>query len=494
MKGFKFNFDKSQFGILFYFLGFLGFYFIFCPGLMQFDPIYQYSMSLSSNYSDWHPPIMAIFWSFLNLFFNDHSGMLVFHLALFWIATCLFYLKYKDFRYSWLILLIGFFPWVINFLGIVWKDTGLFVTLYLVAAISLYRGSFFKIVVVTLLLFYALLIRFNSFFAILPILYFIFNRWFNVKSAPKNIIFSIAFLFVLFFLGKGLYSFYDIKKTNSEKLVIYDDLAFMSILDNKNYIDIDGIDLNTVIECERINWHERFLHILHCLAWKRELFLNISDANPRISKEEDRLKKDIPYFKGAKKIWLSVIFNKFLDYFVFRFRLFSSLLKDRTLSPFYILYSGDSNFVNPFDRQPFNFIYFFVGKISLIFPFFFKPYFWLMIGSVFFLITFLLEKSLSVDFIRILLISAISYILGYFPMTVTTDFRYVYWSVCSITLALILLLSIRPKIKAKVQAKEYMICFLIVLVSYFILEHGKISLYLFNNRFEGIFYSETLGT
>ena len=77
-------------------------------------------------------------------------------------------------------------------------------------------------------------------------------------------------------------------------------------------------------------------------------------------------------------------------------------------------------------------------KIS---PFFFKPYFWLLLS----IIGLLLTLSSKVDkekiiFTRILFISGAFYTLGYLPVTPTADLRYTYWSSIAVTLGIVKLI------------------------------------------------------
>jgi hypothetical protein len=81
-------------------------------------------------------------------------------------------------------------------------------------------------------------------------------------------------------------------------------------------------------------------------------------------------------------------------------------------------------------------------------PFLFKPYWWLIVAFLFAGTTFFMRGNKeSLVLIRVLLASAILYLLGYIPVTTAADFRFAYWSILAISLAMITYLTSNLSLK-----------------------------------------------
>jgi hypothetical protein len=149
----------------------------FWPGLMSTDSFEQYVQAALHRYNDHHPPIMAWVWSLTDRVITGPAGMLILHLSLLWLGlwSVAEGARRRGFRYTWLILLIGVTPWISNIAGVIWKDIGMACAL-LAAAGLLYdveddgeRLRFLVIATAFILIGYATMVRANGFFAALPL-------------------------------------------------------------------------------------------------------------------------------------------------------------------------------------------------------------------------------------------------------------------------------------------------------------------------------------
>jgi len=148
------------------------------PGVVEYDSVEQYRQVLSGVYLDWHPPIMARFWSVLHLLGRGAAPMFVVQIALYWLGLGLLaaaLARSGRVRAGVAILVIGALPLFSGWQAAVLKDTQMLGAL--LAAIGLvgwWRLSVRPmpmpaIVAVALLLAYATLVRANAVFAIVPL-------------------------------------------------------------------------------------------------------------------------------------------------------------------------------------------------------------------------------------------------------------------------------------------------------------------------------------
>ncbi len=114
------------------------------PGEMNQDSTGQYLQVLAGRYNDWHPPIMAALWSKLRLIAEGPVTLLVFHLAMHWLAFGLLadaLAASGRITAARLMLLAGAFPLFLIFNGGIYKDVGMASALILAAAIAYWGRS-----------------------------------------------------------------------------------------------------------------------------------------------------------------------------------------------------------------------------------------------------------------------------------------------------------------------------------------------------------------
>ena len=152
---------------------------LFWPGTEMFDTVAQYRQVLSGVYDDWHPPAMARVWALLASFGPGATPMLVLQLVTYWLGLGLIagaLARAGRPRSAVAILAIGVLPPFLGWQGVVLKDAQLVGALLAAVGIMgwwrLARrplpGAIW--IPVALLLAYAVLVRANAVFIVVPLL------------------------------------------------------------------------------------------------------------------------------------------------------------------------------------------------------------------------------------------------------------------------------------------------------------------------------------
>lgn len=151
---------------------------LFWPGIAMYDTVAQYRQVLSDVYDDWHPPIMARAWAVLAPFGPGATPMLVLQLVTYWLGLGLIagaLARLGRTRSALAILVIGLLPPFLGWQGVVLKDAQLAgALLAAVGIVGWWRlagrplpGAMW--IPVTLLLAYAVLVRANAVFIVVPL-------------------------------------------------------------------------------------------------------------------------------------------------------------------------------------------------------------------------------------------------------------------------------------------------------------------------------------
>jgi len=131
----------------------------YSPGAMSIDSAAQLTEARLLNFSDAHPPALALLWHAVEFVFPGPAGILVIQAALVWGGL---YLIAR--RSTSLVLLVGLLPPVFSILGAIWKDIMMAGAL-LVAFGLAGRSRWFWVVLA-----FACLTRHNAIFAVPPAL------------------------------------------------------------------------------------------------------------------------------------------------------------------------------------------------------------------------------------------------------------------------------------------------------------------------------------
>lgn len=418
----------------------------FYPGFMSYDSINQYGMSKSLHFNDWHPPIMSWVWSILGFFFPGPSGMLALHISILWISVYIWWSGFKDKYFSWLIIIVPFFPWIVNFSGVLWKDVGLAFSLFALSGLALRSVTHWRVFVAFILVFYSINLRHNSIIAVLPLLLLLNYRWLSRPSPVKAVFISFGVISLCLFLGGFLnYKVLLSEKTKPSNYMMVDDLVYFSIKANKSFLP--GMNIEEIKNCATFDsGQNKLVGKVFCLS-----------SQPSYAKASP-LKADL------KGIWIGRIIQSPVDYLQFRLAAFSYLLRTPSDSPYYIWHPG-------IDENPYGIkmmpngltltIERFVKTSASVLPFFFKPYWWLFSSILIFSLTLILVRNKTVSMVQFLLASSVLYIMGYMPLTPMADFRYVYWSVFATTMSFVVLFVDWPGFQSNLTRNR------VIIVSFF---------------------------
>lgn len=184
------------------------------PGMLSPDSLDQYRQALSHQYSDWHPPIMAAFWSVLIRIYPGSAPMFLLQVICFWTAyLILSRIALQHFpKVVYVIPFLFFAPFTQNFVGNIWKDIGL--SLSWLLAVALMLRSYFKARPMTiaeaaftlLLLSYGCWIRINALPGVVPLLGLWLIALFRNKPLPltKLILSAIVLSLLLLVVQLGI--------------------------------------------------------------------------------------------------------------------------------------------------------------------------------------------------------------------------------------------------------------------------------------------------
>lgn len=151
---------------------------LFWPGIALFDTVYQYAQALTGQYDDWHPPVMARLWALLVHVWRGTAPMFLLQLTLFWLGIGLLAAACARRGHGWAgwtILAAGAASFLSCWMAAILKDGQMVGALAAASGIAgWYRLQERRLppwagAIVLLLLLYALLVRANAVFAVVPL-------------------------------------------------------------------------------------------------------------------------------------------------------------------------------------------------------------------------------------------------------------------------------------------------------------------------------------
>jgi hypothetical protein len=405
--------------------------YIFYPGFMSYDTLQQLSQAKGVEaYFNWHPPVMAFLWSVGIFVTGKVSSFLIFQMILLWasllICAIIVYKHTHSRFYSTLPLVFGFLPFVISISGVIWKDVQMAFALLLascLAIIARYVGRKSALLfglIGGLCVIYALMLRYNAVFAVIPILYLLISSFIGRTQIIAAIIAVLLLaLGANFALGKLL----SVRESNPTAAIMLDDVVHTF---SKARIEAAKISPSAKKELLEIkNKCERESVLLHAL-----LYCTASE------RQAQKIQYD--HFNDLAQLWKSIFFHNFPNYIAYRTQTFGIFLASP--APYtYVMHKGiDPNTLGQQIANP--------GAASLLngyvekfashdFGFIFRPYFWLLAAIGLFIYALKRQAMKYRLAIVCLSLSAAIYILGYVPLVIGADYRYIYWSVIATCLA-----------------------------------------------------------
>jgi hypothetical protein len=425
------------------------------PGIYSPDSLGQLLEAQRGVYSDGHPPLMAGLWSLLLRVSGTAATLYWLHLGLLSSAFVLFALAFRRSNLPgavWLLLPAAFSPVILNFIGVLWKDVGLAVSLaFCFACVALSRAvraeQIATLLVVLVVSFYAVGVRHNAAPALLPLLWLLLLPFFGQPGWRRSV--GMATLAII---GTGLllvggqlvsYQLLEAKRIHLEQALELYDLAAISVRSGADVIPD---------EAKRANFSSQALQAAYSPTSSSALIFR---PDPAISPPL-QLTENPQYLTIFRQAWEHAIINYPWAYLSHRGAVFASLLGIGRQTPFFATVDyrqqsatfeagvgvlGDPA-VKSIDvgRPIFGqrvaasvlmaFINWAAKHTYLLFGW---P--WLLVLVATFVAAIVLRKRPMAEVAIGLSASGLLYLLPYFFVAPSSDFRYLYWSIVAANLS-----------------------------------------------------------
>lgn len=401
------------------------------PGFMSADSISQYEQAIFHKYGDWHPPIMSLLWSFLNIFSKGPQLMLVLQLFFLWTSFYLLSRSWFSSKRSYLILFFCFLlaPFIQNIAGYIIKD-GQMGLAFLLSFCIMVKAEYNKRTMTRaeaifsfVLMVYGSLVRLNAMPAVLPLLFLWFGNYTRWRSKSFTVIYTTFSIFLILIIQSFINTLAKPEKQFVEYKLLVHDIAGVYVKTGKNYLPsfitqypgYDSVYLKnnyTTATLDNLWWN-----------WEKKIsFPPMTETN-------------MPILQNA---WQASILENPKVYLKNKFEGFLYFLhvKERTKlywghptidqNPYGITFKG--NFIS---KGIINSIEFQSEMVYM------KPWFWMLLNLVILALSFFISHADIKRLVLILSISSLFYILPqFFIFQVDTDFRYFYWNCIALFLSI----------------------------------------------------------
>jgi hypothetical protein len=401
---------------------------------MEIDSIEQYGQAAGQlPLDDWHPISMALLWRVLLVVHDGPQPMLVLQLLCYWGAFL--YLAYRLLNETSRLPLalaaiaVAYLPFLLNFSGVIWKDTHLALSLFWATLIlTLGAPSRTNAVVVAMLTFYGMSVRHNGIAAGVPII----------------VLWSCRYAHLLYLSGR-----YRVPLAT---------IAFCGV-----YL-LSGIVASHVVSYEHTcPWCAQLLNELTFIKCRTQsdwgvmrdylgtkaLVLNAQEGKTRICNEVSRLAatadtndiydEQLLQWSDTKKSllfrqWMQSVLGDFSGYLKYRLTVYLTFLRPLSYSKaYYTFLTGVGLSPWPF-KLPAGTLNFlglsaalnnYIASASAHCTLLFRPFFWLITLS--FSVGILAYQKRWLPWL--VAGSGWLYLLGYFFALPSPDFRYAYYAI-----------------------------------------------------------------
>jgi hypothetical protein len=308
--------------------GFLVVWWVYRPGFMSVDSVAQLGEARSGAFTDFHPPILALIWRYLDKLWPGPIGMLILLDGLFWLGAAVFFrlLRWPLWAKAGALIVAGFQPAVFMLLGTIWKDTLMQATLLAATSAMLLAGPRPRARVVGLLLalplmFIAIAARHNGIGAAWPLLAIPFFgvSWFTRWARPWQLAAALAAGLVLslsLHQASGLLSRKIAEPTEYWQMTPIYDLVGMSLQVDEMLIDAEDGILSPRVDLARLRrvYDPRdHLRLYHCRG---------KNCTPALLRTNDPAR-----LRALRANWKRAILAHPRAYLAHRWRVFRELLR-----------------------------------------------------------------------------------------------------------------------------------------------------------------------
>ena len=455
---------------------------LFWPGRVNVDIANQYLQATGEiPYSDWHPPVMSAVWGILLDITGDPGSLLLLQVGLLAAAAWgIGVLVHRSGAPKWVSLLgptIMVTPWVVSQMTTLWKDTQMAVAILLAVVLVMIPRFVPKAwllwLPVLVLLVYAVGVRKNAVFAVVPIAVYggwcLVHLWRNRRGRPGDsatstgsaslvsseplaasakrgrpiLLTAAASLIVLVAIGGGVKvtdtvidSQLGVTKTGQISQIFLDDVMF-SVPDAELRESGAPKELTDHISSAREK----------CLE-KGEIWDSYWNCYGKGESGEDF--SPIAHQDALKQLWLDHVITHPLRYAEYRAAVFSYYFFTSGVEYWPAEWNGEASDVGiekgdpkaDYIMRPY------VEDFALgTFPMLFAPWFWTLTAVVLLGLAYRahrrghggpVRKRSFWPEITTLAASALCYVFGYFPIVPEHHFRYTFWPALALTTAVVL--------------------------------------------------------
>ncbi len=398
-------------------------WYFFAPGYMSSDSFLQYGSAMAGEYPDNHPAIMSYLWHYLMYIIPGPQSLLFFHLMLLALGIYFWQDNINSKFSSYILVLLFIMPWVINFVGVLWKDIGMAFSLLLGTSLLLNSRGNRKIALLSFpFILYAFAVRYNAILGIVPVvfmgIYYLFPRTSYLRCGMITcVIVVISFFCIKFFT----YHIIHAEKKHYEILLMGDDIARISLDTNQEILlNVKKEDLQ---KCSS-----------YPILYERALCF--------IDKGYDKngiLVVGMPV-EDVHKLWLTTVIEHPLTYVNIKITAFLYFLRSPFMEPvttwlpginknIYHLVVERPELVNKLETYV-------LGSQDTILSEFFKPYLWLLISLTLIPASLLVNSRTARLQIAALNLSSLGYFASLFLSVPSVDFRYCYWCIIAATVSI----------------------------------------------------------
>lgn len=419
---------------------------VFHPGYLSADSNTQLWQALGDEpVNDWHPPVMALAWRLLIRITGDFSAMAALQAAVLWgtlwVLARLVWKKTGSRALSLAVLAVGFAPHIMNLTGVVWKDVHLAYALLAVFAIALTvrdlprdrtRTRWALLVLGTLFLVYAALVRKNGIPAAIPVFVLLVLAAWPAPGRRRWLAATGVFTVAVIAGSAGVSAVTAPLATRVYAVIPVDDLAHvLTPAQMRTAAEQAGASADlrdrlvaTATTCQK--WHITSDAYLQCFPQDRPFDVTYLDRHADV----------------VVRMWMRQMPRHWKGYAEYRGRVFTKLLFQSNQVFWNGTHVNAGARLHPEVRkEPLNDTLRFalrnyVTGFARDLPMLFQGWFWLAVSLV-----LVLRRRWPGPYareLRLIGASSLLYILAYLPTAPESNYRYVYWPALSGTVALTL--------------------------------------------------------
>jgi hypothetical protein len=397
------------------------------PGWMSSDSLDQYRQALTTQFTDWHPPVMAAIWSVASVFAPGPLGMLVFHLGLYWGALLLLASLFTERKpvVAAAILLAGLLPFTANLAPIIWKDVG--VAVYLMMAAALLVASYVNkrepSLLVLILLFLASASRWNAWLAVVPLVFLFCHLRLAQRSWTLKITLAMFVVGIIPIAISFLnYTVLGAKRTFPWQAIAMHDLAALGCARHPERVMVPQQFLTVHSNEQRV-----------CAAYAAGI------ADPLFFPSDAPFRFNQAGTEDLVREWLASVRSNPIAYLEHRTKFYLAFLRVGQSHGDYLIHAQiDTNDLG-LEHRP-NAVSVALLKYTMSFSStpFVKPWFWLSALLVILAVSASQRHWLA----SAVLLSGLLYLLPYYFVGLAPSFRYAYWSIWACLIGVAVLIAV----------------------------------------------------